>query len=180
MPYLELVDLLHHGGAQKYCGALLPHWIILSRWLLRLLSYLLLLLPGLILLLLEKLVHLEDPSKELVHFYLHALAIQVLEGTVHPSFHTEDETLKGGNVFGGNTTDHRADIRPVLCALPLDHKCKQLLIWFDTFFDGLHFRVTCLVPFVKGLLFVNEDDLLLSLLKKFLNRSDICDILPKK
>lgn len=75
---------------------------------------------------------------------------------------------------------HQTEIRPVLRVLPLQHESKKLLVQFNSVSDNLNFWVTCLVRFVKSLFLVNDDDLLLSLLEKFLNCFDICYILPKK
>ena len=72
------------------------------------------------------------------------------------------------------------EIRPVLRLLPLQHKSKKLLVQFNSVSDDLNFWVTCLVRFVKSLFLVNDDDVVLSLLEKFLNCFDICYILPKR
>lgn len=90
--HLELLDLLHYSGAQKYCGAFLLSWVtlILSPWSL---SKLLHLLISLILFLLEKLQHLEDLPIELVHFSFHALSFKFLKGTIHPSVHKDNKKL---------------------------------------------------------------------------------------
>lgn len=72
---------------------------------------------------------------------------------------------------------HQIGIGPALCALPVQDKSKQLLIWFDILFDDLNFWETCQVPLVEGLFLINECNSLLSLVEKFLNYSDIRNIL---
>lgn len=99
-----------------------------------------------------------------------------------PSIHLFAKTIGGYQmeVFKLKHSMHQTEIRPVLRVLPLQHESKKLLVQFNSVSDDLNFWVKCLVRFVKSLFLVNDDDLLLSLLEKFLNCFDIRDILPKK
>lgn len=67
----------------------------------------------------------------------------------------------------------------LLSSLPSQHQTKKLLERLSALLDNFNSRVGCRVPFVKRLLFINENDGLLSILQSFLNRSHITDILQE-
>lgn len=71
-------------------------------------------------------------------------------------------------------------IRPALCALPVQHEVKQLLVGVNYLPELINLWVTCVFQIVKVLLLVDDIDCLLGLLQKLLNCSDVCYILFRK